>query len=140
LLFVAILNYNVIFQPNLLIMKSLLFIIEQGFCPQCIPLFKQHHFNVETVTSLRKANKQIKKQPPDVIVAEFHIQPGTRDRISFIESVFSTTEVQNIQPTYILFYQQEHQAHLDRMKQRFTIHHTLAYPINMSSLSDALAN
>ena len=62
--------------------RILLSIIELGGYPDFKPLYRRAGFEVETVSSVRKALGLMKKLSPDVIVAEFNFQSDFRDRSS----------------------------------------------------------
>jgi hypothetical protein len=52
-------------------MKTLFSIIESPFHPKLSPLFTQLGFDEVQLTSTRKAVSQLKKQVPDLVVADF---------------------------------------------------------------------
>lgn len=67
--------------------KHLLAIIELGGYPNLMPLYQRLGYRVDVVTSQRKARTFLKKQRPDVIVAEYNYQTEFRDRSSNLETL-----------------------------------------------------
>ena len=70
-------------------MKRLLAIIEMGGYPNFMPLYQSLGFSVEVVNSMRKARSALKKETPDVIVAEYNFQSQFRDRTSNLETLMA---------------------------------------------------
>ena len=68
---------------------SLLTIIELGGYPDFSELYRELGFVVHYVNSQRKARVWLKKNTPDVIVAEFNFQSDFRDRISNLETLMA---------------------------------------------------
>ena len=84
--------------------RQLLSIIELGGYPNFTPLYEELGYNVEIATRMRKALGLLKKQQPDVIVAEFNFQSDFRDRTSSLESLLAV--VQRLPDTrVIVFYE-----------------------------------
>ena len=119
--------------------KQLLAVIEQGGYPNFIPEYKALGFNADIVNSVRKASKAIKKQKPDVIVAEFNLSQEFRDRVSNIESLLAKVESDSPKSKVILFYEKGHMAALEAVQKRFTIDVILPFPINQEKLMSVLA-
>ncbi|MCK5897073.1 MAG: hypothetical protein KAG20_09715, partial [Cocleimonas sp.] len=72
--------------------KTLLSIIELGGYPNFTPLYKRLGYEVVIETRMRKVLKRLKKETPDVIIAEFNFQSDFRDRTSSLESLMSVVE------------------------------------------------
>ena len=72
--------------------SQLLSIIELGGYPNFTPLYEELGYNVEIATRMRKALGLLKKQQPDVIVAEFNFQSDFRDRTSSLESLLAVVQ------------------------------------------------
>ena len=116
---------------------QLLSIVEIGGYPDFSSLYKQKGFEVEQVTSMRKATKRLKKIQPTVVVAEFNFQSDFRDRTSSLETLMAT--VQCIpECKVIVFYEKEQRPQLERLLAIFDIFSTIAFPIEESSISDVL--
>jgi hypothetical protein len=119
-------------------MPNLLAIIEMGGYPNFIPLYRSMGFNVEVVNSMRKARSALKKQAPDVIVAEYNFQSQFRDRTSNLETLMAVLQKHG-GAKVIAFYEKETRHKLDQLTERFPLHATLTYPVQESELRSALA-
>ncbi|MDH3311088.1 MAG: hypothetical protein OEM48_08045 [Gammaproteobacteria bacterium] len=117
--------------------RTLLSIIELGGYPDFKQIYRQAGYEVETVTSVRKALAALKKLNPDVIVAEFNFQSDFRDRTSSLESLLAV--VQRLPKTrVIVFYEKDHAHQLARLTNQYPIHEALAFPIDPAKLKQSL--
>ena len=117
--------------------RMLLSITELGGYPSFTPLYEIAGYAATSVVSVRKALGLIKQSCPDVIVAEFNFQSDFRDRTSSLESLLAV--VQRYPRTrVIVFYEKEHEHQLDKLRARFPLHATLAYPIVPETLEQCL--
>lgn len=116
---------------------SLLSLIELGGYQNFTPLYEAEGFIVTAATSTRKAIASIKKNTPDVIVAEFNYQSDFRDRTSSLESLLASVE-RFPNTRAIVFYEKESQHQLDKLLQQFDVFKVMAYPIEEAALKDAL--
>jgi DNA-binding NtrC family response regulator len=117
--------------------RTLLSIIELGGYPDFKPLYRQAGYEIESVTSVRKALGLLKKINPDVIVAEFNFQSDFRDRTSSLESLLAVVQ-RSPKTKVIVFYENEHAHQLARLQAQFPIHAALAYPIDTHLLEASL--
>lgn len=117
--------------------RTLLSIIELGGYPSFTPLYEQAGYAVTTANSMRKAIVALKGMQPDVVVAEFNYQSDFRDRTSSLESLLAVIQ-RNPQTRLIVFYEKEHEHQLDKLRARFPLHATLAYPITPEALKQSL--
>ena len=116
---------------------TLLCIIELGGYPNFVSLYEQNGYQVIAERSVRKAMGQLKKITPDVIVAEFNFQSDFRDRTSSLESLLAV--VQKIPATKVVVFYEHEQAHqLEKLRARFPLFETLAYPITSSHVQATL--
>jgi len=116
---------------------TLLSLVELGGYPNFTPLYEAEGFSVTAATSTRKAIAIIKKNTPDVIVAEFNYQSDFRDRTSSLESLLSSVE--RFPHTHaIVFYEKETQHQLDKFLQQFDVFKVMPYPIEEDSLRAVL--
>jgi DNA-binding NtrC family response regulator len=115
----------------------LLSIIELGGYPDFSPLYRQAGYEVESVTSVRKALGLLKKLVPDVIVAEFNFQSDFRDRTSSLESLLAVVQ-RSPGTKIIVFYENEHEHQLAKVTARFPIHDALPFPIDPARLAQTL--
>jgi hypothetical protein len=96
-------------------------------------LYQELGYTVISEWSERKAISLVRKNPPDVIVADFYHQTDFRDRLSNLESLLAT--VQSTPSTRILvFYEAAHQAALDKVSARLRIDAALPMPVPESAL------
>lgn len=115
----------------------LLAISEMGGYPNFSSLYESLGFEVVTESSMRKVLKGLKRQVPDVIVAEFNYQSDFRDRTSSLESMMSVVQRhQGIR--VVIFYDKEHQEQLAKLQARYHIDTVLAFPIDEEALSLAV--
>lgn len=116
---------------------KLLSVIELGGYPDFMPLYHRLGFDVTTVNNSRKAISAVKKQLPDVVVAEFNYQSDFRDRTSTLESLLAS--LQRFADTRaIVFYEQESLHQLDKLLQQFSVFKIMAFPIEETALEAAL--
>lgn len=127
--------------------RTLLSIIELGGYPDFCELYEKCGYQVESVSSMRKAIRSLKQNIPSVIVAEFNFQSDFRDRTSNLETLMAAMQqiqVQQIQQQQesdiklIIFYEKEYLHQFEKLRQRFKFHAELAYPIDTDVLSSAL--
>ena len=96
-------------------------------------LYQQCGYDVVIEYSERKAISLIKKNPPDVIIADFFHQADFRDRLSNLESLLASA--QRTPATRILvFYDPAHQAMLDKVRQRMRIDVAMTLPVQEAEL------
>ena len=119
-------------------MPRLLAIIEMGGYPNFMPLYQSMGFTVEVVNSMRKARAALKKETPDVVVAEYNFQSQFRDRTSNLETLMAVLQKHG-GARVIAFYEKETRHKLDQLTERFPLHATLTYPVQEEELRDALA-
>ena len=119
--------------------KTLLSIIELGGYPNFTPLYKRLGYEVVIETRMRKVLKRLKKETPDVIIAEFNFQSDFRDRTSSLESLMSVVERKPDIKT-VIFYDKEFKQQLARLEARFTFDNTLVFPIDEAILHQVVDN
>jgi hypothetical protein len=120
-------------------MKNLLSIIEMGGYPDFAPLYKELGYLPAVQTTMRKAIGHLKKQQPDVIVAEFNFQSDFRDRSSSLESLLAVIQrLPGIK--VIVFYDQEYTAQFEKLSARLPVYAGLAFPVNEAELRNCLAS
>ena len=101
-------------------------------------LYQQLGFDVIVEYTERKAISLIKKNPPDVIVADFFHQSDFRDRLSNLESLLASAA--RMPATRILvFYEPAHQAMLDKVRQRMRIDVAMPLPVQEAELAATLS-
>jgi hypothetical protein len=118
-------------------MSTLLAIVEMGGYPNFTGLYQRLGFKATFVNSQRKALGYLKKQVPDVIVAEYNFQSDFRDRTSNLETLMA--RLQGTAGTrVIVFYQPEHAHKFELLRVRFPIAAALTFPIEPAVMEEAL--
>jgi DNA-binding NtrC family response regulator len=115
----------------------LLSLVELGGYPDFTQLYQRLGFSVTSVSTSRKAIAAVKKQPPDVVVAEFNFQSDFRDRTSSLESLLASTE-RHGKTQAIIFYEKESQHQLEKLLKQFAVFKVMAYPVDAAELEAAL--
>ena len=118
-------------------MKRLLAIVELGGYPNLLPLYERLGYAAEVVGSQRKARAALKRQVPDVVVAEYNYQTDFRDRSSNLETLTAILQ-RHPEVRLIVFYLPEHAAALARFRERFPVHAAIAYPVEVEAVEQAL--
>ena len=118
-------------------MSTLLAIVELGGYPNFTALYQRLGFNDTFVNSQRKALGYLKKQVPDVIVAEYNFQSDFRDRTSNLETLMARLQG-NTGTRVIVFYQPEHAHKFELLRVRFPITVALTFPVTPSAMEEAL--
>jgi len=118
-------------------MPSLLSIIELGGYPNLKPLYISMGFDVEVLTSQRKARSYLKTNSPDVIVAEYNAQSDFRDRSSNLETLVAVLQKKPA-TKLLVFYMLEQQDRFDVFCQSHQVDHAIAFPITEEKVQAAL--
>jgi len=117
--------------------KSLLSIIELGGYPDLSPVYKKYGYQPIVVYSMRKALAALKKEKPQVIVAEFNYQSDFRDRTSSLESLIAVAQ-RNTDIKLIVFYEKEYAHQFEKLQSRYNFHATFSYPIEKADIDNIL--
>jgi DNA-binding NtrC family response regulator len=116
---------------------DLLAIMELGGYPNLVPLYQRLGFRVEVVGSQRKARNLLKKQVPDVVIAEYIFQSDFRDRTSNLESLMAVLQ-RHPGVKVIVFYLPEQAEKLAILEARFNLFAKIAFPITAEKVEAAL--
>ena len=117
--------------------KTLLSIVELGGYPDFTSLYEKLGYKVSLESKMRKVLKRLKKQAPDVVVAEFNFQSDFRDRTSSLESLMALVS-RNPNTKTIIFYDKEYKHQLARLEERFDFDFTLSFPIDKNKLESTI--
>jgi hypothetical protein len=117
--------------------RKLLSIIELGGYPNLQPLYQQLGFSVEVVNSQRKARSLLKKDVPDVIVAEYIFQSDFRDRTSNLESLMAVLQ-RHPEVKLVVFYLPEQAEKLALLEARFPLFAKIALPLTAQDVEAVL--
>lgn len=113
--------------------KKLLFVNEYGIYPELVQALQSTEFTVTVEHLMRNAIKFIKKNDPDIVVAEFMHEPQFRDRVSNLESMLAQIEGRNKSRT-IVIYNRDHQIYLDKVRGVFSIDTAMVQPVTAEQL------
>jgi hypothetical protein len=117
--------------------RRLLSIIELGGYPNLQPLYQQLGFSVDVVNSQRKARSLLKKDVPDVIVAEYIFQSDFRDRTSNLESLMAVLQ-RHPEVKLVVFYLPEQAEKLALLEARFPLFAKIALPLTAQDVEAVL--
>ena len=118
--------------------KSLLSVIELLGYPNLRPLYERLGYRVQSEFAVRRAISALRREKPDVLVADFYFQPDFRDRVSNLESLLASVQ-SSASVKVLVLYEAAHQHALDRLLQRFRIDAALTLPVDESRLEALLA-
>lgn len=93
-------------------------------------------------TSMRKAIAGLKKQSPDVVVAEFFYGYGNNYagvNVSNLDVFLHSLKKYAPQARIILLVDKAELAHVDKLRPLFEIHAVLTHPVSERQMADALA-
>jgi DNA-binding NtrC family response regulator len=118
--------------------KSLLAVVELGGYPDFTPLYRSVGLEVQTANTLRKALALSRKQPPDLVIAEFRYGPTYGSQISNLESLMAGLQRDNPTAKLIVLAELERLEQLDKLRSHYPIFETLVFPIDELKLMAAL--
>ena len=118
-------------------MPSLLAIVELGGYPNLLPLYQRLGFSVDVVRSQRKARSFLKKQRPDVVVAEYIFQSDFRDRTSNLETLMAVLQ-RHPEVKVIVFYLPDQAEKLALLETRFPVFSKIPFPVMPDRVEAAL--
>jgi len=116
----------------------LLAIMELGGYPNFMGLYRRLGLEIELVSSQRKAQAALKRQLPDLIVAEYNFQSDFRDRTSNLETLMARLQ-RHPEVRVIAIYHPDHRHKLDSLLERFPLFATLPLPVSEAAMEAALA-
>lgn len=114
--------------------KKLLAIVELGGYPDFTPLYRSLGFDVAVVNSTRKALAHIKRNKPDIIIAEFIFSPTYGSQLSNFEALLAGVQRDIPKAELIAVYDKKDEAHLTIVSERFPLAKKLAYPVDDKAL------
>lgn len=115
----------------------LLAIIELGGYPNLMPVYRKLGFEVTLVESQRKALAYLKRETPDIVVAEYNFQSQFRDRTSNLETLMARLQ-RHSDVKVVVFYQREYQHKFDDLARRFPVYQAIPFPIEANAVEAAL--
>jgi DNA-binding NtrC family response regulator len=118
-------------------MKTLLSIVEAGGYPDLCSEYEQLGCKVNQVNSLRKAISYLKKNTPDIVVAEYNHQTMFRDRTSSLESLMAALQ-NHPEIRIIVLLEKKDIEYFARVESRFAIFDTIFFPIDFAELKNKI--
>lgn len=91
-------------------------------------------------SSNRKLIAQVKKSEPDFILAEFIYSPSLGTQISSLDGILGTVERFCSRTQLIIYTESRYRKQLDSVREKFTIHHVLEYPVQEAELCPIVAS
>jgi len=121
-------------------MSVLISIIESGGYADFKPVYSDLGYDTIEVNSVRKAISVMKKQPPQVIVAEFNFQSDFRDRTSSLETLLATVEGRYPDCKIVVLYEEGFLEPFQRLQSCYQIDEALCFPVTPETIKHALSN
>ena len=118
--------------------KKLLAIVEQGGYPDFTTLYEKAGHEVRTLQGLRKALTVIRDWQPDTVVGEFRYSPTYGSQLSNLESIMAALQRHAPQARLIVLHDREHLRHVQGLAARFPLRATLAFPVDIQALAQAV--
>lgn len=101
-------------------------------------LYRDMGFVVTTEFTARKAVAQVRRHPPDVIVADFYFQADFRDRLSNLESLLAAAQP-HASTRILVLHEPSAEPALEKVRSRMRIDAALPIPVNEDDLRRLLA-
>ena len=117
-------------------------ICESPSHPDFSRIYRQLDLEQRVFTSMRKAIAELKKQPPDVVVAEFFYGYGNNYagvNVSNLDVFLHSLKKYAPAARVIVMADRSQLAHVDKLRSLFDIHAVLAQPVTGQQLTGALA-
>lgn len=121
-------------------MSVLISIVESGGYADFKPVYSDLGYDIIEVNSVRKAISTMKKQTPEVIVAEFNFQSDFRDRTSSLETLLATIEGRYPNCKIVVLYEKEFLEPFQRLQNCYPIDEALSFPVTPETIKDTLKN
>jgi len=121
--------------------KILYSLIESPAHPRFSDFYKKSGFTEVRLESSRKAMSELKKNPPDIIVAEFFYGYGNNYagiNISNLDVFLHALRRYAPDARVIVLVEKPERQHVDKLMELFSIHAVLTYPVSEKKMSEAL--
>jgi DNA-binding NtrC family response regulator len=118
-------------------MKTLLSIVEAGGYPDMSSEYKQLGCQVTQLGSLRKAIRFLKKNTPNIVIAEYNHQTMFRDRTSSLESLMAVLQT-HPEIKIIVLLEKKDSDYFSNVQSRFNIFASVYFPINVDELKNKI--
>ncbi|MBI1423699.1 MAG: hypothetical protein GC149_09570 [Gammaproteobacteria bacterium] len=117
-------------------------IIESAAHPSLSALYARCGYKEIRLTSVRRAIQELKKQAPDLVVADFLYGYGNNYagvNISNLDVFLYSLQKYAPQCRVIVFYEKNEQAYIGKLEALFNISASLAYPVAEQAIAKLLA-
>lgn len=118
--------------------QLLLSVVGPAASPRLLALYQSLDFTVISANSTRKALALIKKDKPDIIVAEFIFSPTYGSQLSNFEALLAGVQRDAPQAKIIALYEPKDQTHLLKVSERFPLHDYFSFPVKEAPLRACL--
>ena len=117
-------------------------LIESPAHPKFSDLYKRLGFTEIRLTSSRNAMSELKKNPPDYVVAEFFYGYGNNYagiNISNLDVFLHALRRYAPDAKVIVLVEKPERQYVDKLMELFTIHEVLVYPVPENQMESALS-
>lgn len=122
--------------------KILYSLIESPAHPKLSDLYQRLGLSEVRLTSSRKAMSELKKNPPDYVVAEFFYGYGNNYagiNISNLDVFLHALRRYAPEAKVIVFVEKPERQYVDKLMELFSIHEALVYPVSEKQMEAALS-
>jgi hypothetical protein len=122
-------------------MTELFSIIESPLHPAMSALYQRLAIHETRLTSVRKAIQELKKNVPDIVVADFIYGYGNNYagvNVCNLDVFLHSLQKYKSDYRLIVLAEKEELQYVDRLAELFTIHETLPYPVTESAMQAAI--
>jgi len=122
-------------------MDQILSIVETPRHPKFSALYEEMGFQEDKVSSIRKANTYLKKNCPDIIVAEFFYGYGSNYsgvHISNLDMLFVTLQKYTCTAKVVALVDKSEQQFIPKLVDLFPLYQHMTYPVDMQQMGKLL--
>jgi hypothetical protein len=120
---------------------TLFSIVESPSHPDFSGLYRQRGINEVRLPSMRKAIGQLKKQTPDIVVAEFFYGYGNNYagvNVSNLDVFLHSLQKYSRAAKMIVLVEKSERRFVDKLGALFPLHTVLTYPVSVSRMEQVL--
>jgi hypothetical protein len=123
--------------------QTLFSIVESPVHPNFSALYQRLGLKETRLESMRKAIGQLRKQVPDIVVAEFFYGYGNNYagiNISNVDVFLLSLKKYTDKARVILMVDKGERRHVDKLKEQYPIHAVLVHPVSEAQIQQALTD
>ena len=123
--------------------QTLFSIVESPVHPNFSALYQRLGLKETRLESMRKAIGQLRKQVPDIVVAEFFYGYGNNYagiNISNVDVFLLSLKKYTDKARVILMVDKGERRHVDKLKEQYPIHAVLVHPVSEAQMQQALTD